>query len=171
MRLSVQPVLLGLRLTPEAIHAQVVAHVLNRLLRGQTIEQRLPELEGKRVDIEISDAPCILRLRVSGSRIHACTQKSSAYDVRIRGTLADYWKLATRTEDPDTLFFARRLSLEGDTETGLYIKNLLDALEFDWQTHAVSMLGPRLGPAVHGLARNFAAASPFSVHKPRWRNG
>jgi hypothetical protein len=36
---------------------------------------------------------------------------------------------ATRKEDPDSLFFNRRLSLEGDTELGLVVKNTLDALE------------------------------------------
>ncbi len=167
MRLPVQPILFGLRLMPEAIHAQVVARILTRLLRGQGIERRLPELTGKRVDIEISDVPCTLRLRVAGSQIHAAAQQHSACDVRIRGTLADYWKLATRAEDPDTLFFARRLCLEGDTETALYIKNLLDALEFDWQAHAVSVLGPRAGLAMSSLVRNFTASGSVATRKPR----
>jgi hypothetical protein len=35
--------------------------------------------------------------------------------------------LALRREDPDTLFFTRRLVLEGDTELGLALKNALDA--------------------------------------------
>ena len=34
-----------------------------------------------------------------------------------------------RQEDPDTLFFHRRLSIEGDTELGLLVKNLLDRIE------------------------------------------
>ena len=37
--------------------------------------------------------------------------------------------MATRRVDPDTLFFERRLSIDGDTETGLRLKNLLDAVE------------------------------------------
>ena len=37
--------------------------------------------------------------------------------------------LARRLEDPDTLFFSRRLSMEGDTELGLLVKNTLDAIE------------------------------------------
>ena len=49
-------------------------------------------------------------------------------DVTVRATLADYLALARRREDPDTLFFTRRLVLEGDTELGLEIKNALDAL-------------------------------------------
>jgi hypothetical protein len=32
-------------------------------------------------------------------------------------------------EDPDTLFFSRRLAMEGDTELGLLIKNTLDAID------------------------------------------
>ena len=32
-----------------------------------------------------------------------------------------------RLEDPDTLFFSRRLVIEGDTELGLALKNALDA--------------------------------------------
>jgi predicted lipid carrier protein YhbT len=47
-----------------------------------------------------------------------------------RGELHAYLKLLTRQEDPDTLFFNRQLSIEGDTELGLAIKNLLDGI--DW---------------------------------------
>jgi predicted lipid carrier protein YhbT len=39
--------------------------------------------------------------------------------------------LLTRREDPDALFFSRRLVSEGDTELGLTVKNLLDALDPD----------------------------------------
>ena len=38
--------------------------------------------------------------------------------------------LALRREDPDTLFFTRRLVMTGDTELGLVVKNALDAI--DW---------------------------------------
>lgn len=38
-------------------------------------------------------------------------------------------QLAQRQVDPDTLFFSRRLVMEGDTELGLIVKNALDALE------------------------------------------
>ena len=41
---------------------------------------------------------------------------------RARFELMQYFR------SPDTLFFTRRLVLEGDTELGLEIKNALDAL-------------------------------------------
>ena len=40
----------------------------------------------------------------------------------------DFLRLAQRLDDPDTLFFNRSLSMEGDTELGLMVKNTLDAL-------------------------------------------
>ncbi len=39
-------------------------------------------------------------------------------DVSFSGDLNDLILIAGRKEDPDTLFFQRRLSIEGDTETG-----------------------------------------------------
>ncbi len=49
-------------------------------------------------------------------------------DVTIRARLEDYVALALRREDPDTLFFSRRMVIEGDTALGLVVKNALDSL-------------------------------------------
>lgn len=138
---------LPLRLLPDALHAQVFARVFNHLMRGQTLARRLPALDGKAVGLEITDASNRIVLLIRGERLQAA--HGHAPDVTIRGALADYWKLATRAEDPDTLFFQRRLSIEGDTETGLHVKNLLDALDYDIEAHVRAVLGERLsGPAI-----------------------
>ena len=47
----------------------------------------------------------------------------------ITATLSVFLRLLAREEDPDTLFFNRELSVEGDTELGLMVKNMLDAVE------------------------------------------
>ncbi|GGI73060.1 ubiquinone anaerobic biosynthesis accessory factor UbiT [Shewanella gelidii] len=39
--------------------------------------------------------------------------------------------IAAAKEDPDTLFFQRKLNIEGDTELGLEVKNLLLSIEFE----------------------------------------
>ena len=39
--------------------------------------------------------------------------------------------MASRREDPDRLFFQRRIIIDGDVELGLHTKNLLDSLEWD----------------------------------------
>jgi predicted lipid carrier protein YhbT len=58
-------------------------------------------------------------------------------DVTFTACAADYLLLATRRVDPDTMFFDRRLLIEGDTDAGLRLKNLLDAVELPrWLTGA-----------------------------------
>jgi predicted lipid carrier protein YhbT len=54
-----------------------------------------------------------------------------APDLSIAATVRDFIALGLREEDPDTLFFARRLAIEGDTELGLCVKNLLDGIDWD----------------------------------------
>jgi len=130
---------LPLRVVPDSIHSKVVARVCNFLMRGQGLESRLEEMEGKSLGIRITDIPIDLCFTIRGGRLHQ--SNADKWDARISGRLAEFWLLATGAEDPDTLFFDRRLNIEGDTETGLYIKNMLDAIEFDWQTHFADVVG------------------------------
>jgi predicted lipid carrier protein YhbT len=128
-----------LRLIPDAVHSRLLAATCNHLMRGLRIGGRLHELDGKTIRVRVSDVPMSYSLTIRGGRLYANT--SGPGDACITGKLADFWLLATRTEDPDTLFFNRRLVIEGDTETGLYVKNLLDGLEFDWQAHFRDVTG------------------------------
>lgn len=43
-------------------------------------------------------------------------------DVSFSADASDLLMIAARKQDPDTLFFQRRLVIEGDTELGLYVK-------------------------------------------------
>ena len=52
-------------------------------------------------------------------------------DVCISGESPDFVLLATRQADPDTLFFQRRIRIEGDTELGLGVKNTMDSMDWD----------------------------------------
>ena len=148
------PLQLLLRTLPDRLHSEVFSRLFNHLLKGQCMAGQLDELEGKRLCLSITDTRTELLFAIRGQRFVRLPHGLS-WDVRIAGRLDDFWLLVTRSEDPDTLFFHRRLILEGETETGLYIKNLLDALDFDWDAHFEAVLGPRLGSqvgkAVHRL--------------------
>jgi predicted lipid carrier protein YhbT len=130
---------LPLRVLPDRIHSKVVARACNFLMRGQGLESRLGEMEGKSLGIRITDIPIDLCFTIRGGRLHQSSPDK--WETRISGRLAEFWLLATGAEDPDTLFFDRRLNIEGDTETSLYIKNMLDAIEFDWQAHFTDVIG------------------------------
>lgn len=54
---------------------------------------------------------------------------SGPTEVTFTATSLDFCRLALRLEDPDSLFFDRRLLVEGDTDLGLAAKNLLDATD------------------------------------------
>jgi predicted lipid carrier protein YhbT len=101
-------------------------------------------LLGRIVSIQVSDAGLDGRIRLTSFGFLPATQR--APEVTIRACAWDYYRLARRIEDPDTLFFSRRLSIDGDTELGLLVKNALDAI--DW-----SHLGGRLGPVIERLRR------------------
>lgn len=52
-------------------------------------------------------------------------------DMVISASAYDFYLLSRREEDPDTLFFSRRLLIAGDTELGLLLKNTIDALDLN----------------------------------------
>jgi len=59
------------------------------------------------------------------------------HDVSFKASAEDLLLIAARKQDPDTLFFKRRLQIEGDTELGLAVKNLIDSVDLDSLPSAV----------------------------------
>ena len=112
-----------------------------------TLAHHLPDdvkalLEGKRLAIRVLDARLAFDFTCMNGRFLPCA-KSATPDLTISANAQDFLLLAQRKQDPDTLFFNRRLISEGDTELGLVVKNALDALDlpaFDpaaWSPRAV----------------------------------
>tara|TARA_R110001599_G_scaffold72427_2_gene201031 strand:+ start:468 stop:1127 length:660 start_codon:yes stop_codon:yes gene_type:complete len=90
-----------------------------------------PEVfKGRWIKLAISDInlECIM---TANQKLELEFKKVGRTDVTIRGNLKSFILLASQKEDPDTLFFQRDLVIEGDTDLGLHLKNLLDA--FDWE--------------------------------------
>ena len=118
-------------------------------------------LAGKKLRIHVRDARLTFDFTWSGDGFAARGAGGEA-DLTITASAYDFLQLAQRREDPDTLFFSRRLSMEGDTELGLVVKNALDALEMPvlewhrWAPHRVlarvlpHIPRPGIGPRRHG---------------------
>lgn len=95
----------------------------------QVIRRRdLQALYGKRIKIHVTDIGLQLYFTID-TQGFSPVKASSTTDLAISATVHDFYLLAMRKEDPDTLFFNQRLRVEGDTELGLVAKNTLDALE------------------------------------------
>ncbi len=84
---------------------------------------------GKRFRVHVKDIGLSMYLSVAPHGLKA--GKAGPVDVTFTATAEDFARLSLRLEDPDTLFFNRRLLIEGDTNLGLTLKNLLDAVDWD----------------------------------------
>jgi predicted lipid carrier protein YhbT len=69
--------------------------------------------------------------------------------VSFSGNLNDLILIAGRKEDPDTLFFQRRLSIEGDTELGLEVKNLMDSVDLELLPASIKLILNQLAEFVY----------------------
>lgn len=119
-----------LQLLPEAPPAHALALALNAgILFGLVSRSVLDPLRGKMVSLEATDLGTRVRVIYDGNRFRAYAGGAPA-DLTIRSTVSGFLALALRREDPDTLFFTRRLVMTGDTDLGLVVKNALDAI--DW---------------------------------------
>ena len=101
---------------------------LNTVLGTQLPADVKQYLAKKKLRIHVRDARLTFDFTCVAGRFVAC-QPQPATDLTVSANAQDFVRLARRQEDPDTLFFNRRLSMEGDTELGLIVKNALDALE------------------------------------------
>lgn len=110
---------------PSAALAGVLSFFLGRLIDGEPLQL----LKGKRIELQVTDAGLRFRLMFTG-RAFVPVWDARSPDVQISASAFDYLLLARRKVDPDSLFFSRRLLIEGDTELGLLIKNTLDAVDF-----------------------------------------
>ncbi len=114
---------------PQFPHSIAFALGLNLVLRPMLSPDTLDLLRGRTLGIHIEDAGIDLRVRL-GERGFAPVGRHTTPDVVFSACAYDFFLMARRIEDPDTLFFNRRLKIEGDTELGLVVKNALDALDF-----------------------------------------
>lgn len=109
--------------TPPSLAFSLAA---NQLLWPTLKELDWQPLAGRRYAVHIKDVGLKLRFTL-GPR--GFSPDSGTPEITFIATANDFLLLLSRREDPDTLFFSRRLVSEGDTELGLTVKNLLDALD------------------------------------------
>lgn len=115
------------RLAPWMLKQGLVEGVLNQLFGKAIRDGEFDELDGRTLRLEL-DGGCGVTLGLWQGRLRLADGPGEA---TIRGTLEAFRVLAERKQDPDQLFFQRQLVIEGDTELGLAVKNLLDGLEWD----------------------------------------
>lgn len=127
---------------PELPPALALCAALNFALRtGLLSRSALGPAVEKRVRLELDSPRTGVTVSLAGRGFLPARGQP---DVVIRAAARDYLALALRREDPDTLFFTRRLAIEGDTELGLIVKNALDAVDWDALPAPLARLSARL---------------------------
>ena len=103
---------------------------LNLALGRVLPRDQLEPLHGKHLMLKVTDAGLALRFTL-GARGFRPRLDRGVPDLTISASARDLIALSLREEDPDTLFFSRRLLMEGETDLGLLVKNTLDAIDWD----------------------------------------
>ncbi len=131
----------SLRLLPFSAQKALLIPALHSVFSEAIEDGDFDFLQDKWLRISITDLNLDWWLSFDRDRlIMASPELALAEDVSFSATGDDLVLIAGRKQDPDTLFFQRRLKIEGDTELGLEVKNLIDAIDIDQLPSAVHNL-------------------------------
>lgn len=147
---SVKTLATPIRIMPEELVTTPLETTINRIFRQPIEEGEFDFMENRWVKIRIADAKLSFHISFDGSRLKAASSRPC--DVEFQGNSSAFQALALRREDPDTLFFQRRLMIEGDTELGLGLKNLLDSIDIEQLPKALQTL-MKLGNKIQDFSR------------------
>lgn len=141
---------LGSRL-PQWPHALTLVAGLNAALKLRLLPaDDLAALEGKTFRVRVLDTGGEANFAYQGGLFRPLFRPAGEPDLAFAANLSAFLQLLARQEDPDTLFFNRELEITGDTELGLMVKNMLDAVEW-----------PALSSLSLKLPGNFTPRLPF----------
>ena len=116
-------------LIPFSVKKQLLEKALNQAFAQPLTDDEFYFLEDHQLGLEVTDLGIKVVLSCEAEQLVVCDSDSA--DAWVKGEARDFLKLANREQDPDTLFFQRRLLIEGNTELGLAVKNLLDSIDWD----------------------------------------
>ena len=106
------------------------ATVANLVLKNHVSQELQTQLHGKILRFDVTDLKLDFTIVwVRGGFVASWHREEP--DLVMRASAQDFLLLATGREDADSLFFNRRLLMEGDTELGVLLKNTVDQLELD----------------------------------------
>ena len=119
------------RRLPQWPHTLNLVAGLNLALKLRLLpESELAALEDRRFRVRVLDTGGEANFCYRNGLFRPLFTPGGEPDLAFSANLSAYLQLLARQEDPDTLFFNRELEITGDTELGLIVKNMLDAVEW-----------------------------------------
>lgn len=136
---------------PFVVQRLTLQRVLNQVFKQAMDDDLFEMLEGRWMRLQVNDLNLSWCLTKDPHKNRLLIKNHAPVEVTISGNWREFLLLASRQEDPDTLFFRRRLQIDGDTELGLAVKNMIDSLDADdlpsWLWHTIETLGKQAAPA------------------------
>lgn len=122
----------SLRFVPFSAQKSLLIPALHSIFSEAITEGDFEFLQNKWLKISIIDLQLNWWISFDQEQLIMASPKDNiAEDVSFSANGDDLVLIAGRKQDPDTLFFQRRLKIEGDTELGLEVKNLIDAIDIE----------------------------------------
>jgi len=118
---------------------EVIARRLmsNAMAARPSFTARLGEYSGRTFAIDPVDCPFVFLIKPEGGRTDMKVVRRTVgqtYDAHIAAPLVVLIGMVDGTYDGDALFFSRDLSIEGDTEAVLALRNAIENAELDPST-------------------------------------
>lgn len=139
---------------PHQLQHRVINDWLRRQFSAVSESGDLNFLRGRFLAIQVDDIEFDLLITL-GKHGLVMINGDVEKDAIISGPLESFLLLAEQVVDPDTLFFGRKLSVEGDTEFALEVKNLLYRVE--WLPES-----KRLAHSIHTMQKAFNKLPVFA---------
>ena len=118
----------SLAIVPDKLKMSLISQILNLVLSEQIDSGELLFLSDKSVGICVDDIDLQFQVTLDTKlQVLPMTKPNVIFSANVPELLL----VAAAKEDPDTLFFQRKLRIEGDTELGLEVKNMLLSVELD----------------------------------------
>lgn len=135
----------SLRLLPFKAQKAMLLPALTSVFREALEDGDFEFLQNKWLKIAITDLELTWWLSFDDNKLVMASKEemianNNSDDVSFSATGDVLVLIAGRKQDPDTLFFQRSLKIEGDTELGLEVKNLIDAIDIDQLPNSVHSL-------------------------------
>ena len=116
---------------PQRLNRLLVEQLTNRAFAEQLADGEFDFLEDRTLQIEIIDAGLFIGLGFTAGKIacHFFDDQPREADATLSIETLHAISLAQQEVDPDTLFFQRKLRINGDTELAHQVKNTIDTLD------------------------------------------
>ena len=144
----------------------LLAHIVSAVARRHPdLFDRLGDAGRKRFLIDPTNLPVVLLLEPDRDRPRLRAHRRDnavGHDVRIAGSFLTLLRMIDSQTDSDALFFSRDLSVTGDTEAMVALRNALD----DMDTTLADDVAAAFGPLSRPLRRLIDLATRFKGTPP-----